>query len=672
MFKNLKKRGNPITTPVSQADKRKTYLYKKRQLLLAQQRRMLIQRENIRRQQINIQYQKKKMQENQRLKNILNKNQLILDKFKKYIFEINENSNNYKYIHNDSDLKSIHRFNCYKYTETIRNIIIKNFGDNDNIKETILIEFRPLPNLEFLIRNTIIKLPNWNHTVICGNNNYKFIKKLCDFICKDSESKINIIKLEIDNLTPSQYSQLLTTKDFWEKIKGTKILLYQEDTMLFKNNIDTFLEYDYIGAPWPLNQDDNSHGVGNGGFSLRTKEKMIECIEKINPEDLKLGNSTKMYMESTKSTFVPEDVYFSKALIDFNLGNVATRDIAVNFSQESVFSKSPLGGHNFWVAEGKITKKYITTLNLSTNYYNISNHRYGWKGVIENLITNNIILGDSDIDLIDCMESYFIWDKKVNPKREWYGILHFADNLPNLFERICTLDGIFDNLGDSLKNCKGIITLSGESKKNVIKKLKKINYNIPVYSLKHPIQIINRKFNLDSFISKNSYNIIQLGKQYRRVSDIYMINSHYKKIWLSGTKNKNRCYTQLKNECNYLNIQPKNNVNCYYTKTLDEYDELLLNNIIIIPLWNATANNSLLECMEANIPAFISKLPSTLEYLGDKYPMFYENIKDIEPIINNIDLLYQKYKETYNYLINLDKTTIHYEYFNSELLKIIN
>ena len=45
-------------------------------------------------------------------------------------------------------------------------------------KETVLIEFRPLPNLEFLIRNTIIKLKDWNHTVVCGNINYNFIKNI--------------------------------------------------------------------------------------------------------------------------------------------------------------------------------------------------------------------------------------------------------------------------------------------------------------------------------------------------------------------------------------------------------------------------------------------------------------------------------------------------------------
>ena len=168
--------------------------------------------------------------------------------------------------------------------------IINNFGSLDKENETILIEFRPFPHLEFLIRNTIIKLPKWNHTVVCGNKNYNLIVKICNSICRYIDSKITIIKLNIDNLTPSEYSKLLLTKEFWEKFSGEKLLVYQEDSMLFHNKIEPFLKFDYVGAPWPVNQDDNSYGVGNGGFSLRSKSKMLKCIEKIKPEDLKLGS----------------------------------------------------------------------------------------------------------------------------------------------------------------------------------------------------------------------------------------------------------------------------------------------------------------------------------------------------------------------------------------------
>jgi len=244
--------------------------------------------------------------------------------------------------------KVMHRHNCYGNLQLIKNVIIPDIAVGCK-NETVLIEFRPMPHLEFLLRNTVIKFPHWSHTVVCGNANYSFIKSMCDTISQ----YITIIHLDIDNLFPSDYSKLLMTAAFWLNFKGEKILLYQEDTALFHNRIDEFMNYDYIGASWPKEQNDNSQGVGNGGFSLRTKAKMIECIEKVNPyTDLELGKSTVNYMKDTNSYHLPEDVYFSKTLIDYKLGVVARRDVANKFSQETQLCSNPLGGHNFWLAKG--------------------------------------------------------------------------------------------------------------------------------------------------------------------------------------------------------------------------------------------------------------------------------------------------------------------------------
>lgn len=40
---------------------------------------------------------------------------------------------------------------------------------------------------------------------------------------------------------------------------------------------DSFLDYDYIGAPWPHFSD--GHTVGNGGFSLRSRRLMAICAD---------------------------------------------------------------------------------------------------------------------------------------------------------------------------------------------------------------------------------------------------------------------------------------------------------------------------------------------------------------------------------------------------------
>ena len=100
----------------------------------------------------------------------------LLDEYIGHIDKIN-NSVGFKYEHL-KDKKSQHRFNCYKALRVLKNIKIKEFGDITNQKETFLIEFRPLPHLEFLVRNTILKLPDWNHSIVCGNLNYEFIKNM--------------------------------------------------------------------------------------------------------------------------------------------------------------------------------------------------------------------------------------------------------------------------------------------------------------------------------------------------------------------------------------------------------------------------------------------------------------------------------------------------------------
>jgi hypothetical protein len=246
-----------------------------------------------------------------------------------------------------NEQKNTYRYFCYKYLPEIEKIklpIIK----QHNKKESVLIEFRILPHLEFLIRNTIIKLgEEWSHTVICGNMNYDYIKTTCKKITEN----IKIIKLEYDNIEQSEYSLLLSEKSFWELLEGEKILIYQEDSCIFKYNIEEFIEWDYIGAPWKKINNDNEYCVGNGGFSLRSKQTMIEIIEKISIKETKFNSSTLSYMKNTGQTIGPEDVYFTKNMIEYKIGKLAPWKIAKNFSTEWIYNSDSLGGHCFWYCD---------------------------------------------------------------------------------------------------------------------------------------------------------------------------------------------------------------------------------------------------------------------------------------------------------------------------------
>ena len=573
--------------------------------------------------------------------------------------------------------KEFHRIKCIHGIPTIRNIDVEVVEQRLEL-ETFLIEFRILPHLEFIIKNTIIKLPNWKHSIVCGNNNYEFIKKISTSICEfaGTSNIINIIKLDIDNLTTSQYSRMLLTKDFWNNFKGEKLLLYQEDTYLFhSNNIEQFLEYDYVGASWPVNQDDNINGVGNGGFSLRSKSKMIECINKVDPiKDLKLGSSTIKYMRSSNNDFIPEDVFFSKSMLDFNIGKVATRDIANQFSQETQVCFNPIGGHNFWLANNN--KTFYTNLILENEYYKVVKHRGGWKSVIQNLINNKLVITNATmntIKFVDCIESRFSsWSGNNTLLSEnWIGMFHYSPDLPVFIKDDLNYIASNNNVVRSLSYCKGIIVLSNNS----LNKLRQnpTYKNINIIALTHPIESIIIKFTIDKFMSNTNKCLIQLGLQDRITTTIYMINSKYKKVWLPG---RDTALHYLKNEAYALNIVPQisasinsNKVDIKYIENHKEFDTMLQTNIVIIPLFGASANNSILEIIEMNIPAFVTRLPATEEYLGKEYPLFYNNISEVETIINDDIKLLSKITEGYTYLSKMDKTQFRYDYFNRELYK---
>lgn len=252
------------------------------------------------------------------------------------------------------------RFECFKYNNMIKHIDIPEINTGSEW-EAVLIEYRSFPHVEFLIRNAIIKLGSkWSFTIVCGNQNYNFMKNMCIQI----STNIKVIKTNYNNLIPDEYSVLLASIDFWNLFTGSKILVYQEDSFIFKNNIEEFIEYDFIGAPWPKNTNDTPNCVGNGGISLRTRQIMIDVINKISIKNTTIHDSTKIYMKDHKLKNCPEDVYFSLNMQKFNIGKVADFDTAFKFSTESLNNPNSFAGHNFWLSDPSWLKRIQKNLNL--------------------------------------------------------------------------------------------------------------------------------------------------------------------------------------------------------------------------------------------------------------------------------------------------------------------
>lgn len=145
------------------------------------------------------------------------------------------------------------------------------------------------------------------------------------------------------------YNNALQNSSLWQTLRDEgveKVLVVQDDGMLLRPGIDSFLPFDYVGAPWsdtPGNAYIKNHIqpdlVGNGGFSLRSVDHMLRiCIENRN-------DASELFFHNINR--IPEDVFFVKYLVK-NKANVAPKDIAIRFSAEQMIGIPCLGFHKVW------------------------------------------------------------------------------------------------------------------------------------------------------------------------------------------------------------------------------------------------------------------------------------------------------------------------------------
>jgi len=318
---------------------------------------------------------------------------LSIDDFSKIYYPGNTVKSTYDIIKKDPKIEF--RYFCYRYLDYIRQYSIPDIKLN-NYKEAVLIEFRDFPHIEFTIRNCIHKLGNsWSFTVVCGLGNQMLVKDICNNI----SDNIKIVVIDYYNIDVRIYNELLTSKTFWNKMCGEKILIYQEDSCIFRKGIDEFLQYDYIGAPWPHEYNLNKLSVGNGGFSLRSKKVMLQVINTINVKD---------------TTCNIEDIYFTRVMVEHNIGSLANWTEASRFSIENIYNSKAISGHNFWLCDPNWKKHLYETVVIQMNPdhdslkgINYSYHHGGWKTVLNTLIKTdfynlNDIASHNFLDMLEC------------------------------------------------------------------------------------------------------------------------------------------------------------------------------------------------------------------------------------------------------------------------------
>lgn len=162
---------------------------------------------------------------------------------------------------------------------------IKYYPDSDKI--AVIIDPRYDSLMEAVIINFMYFMnpKGWN-LLIVSHGQYKdeIMQKIPNsMFWAIDESLITYDSNNIPNISLTTYNKILLDREFWNKIPASTIAIFQKDCIMYKMFDDIYNDYDYSGANYYGHSSYHYGGI-NGGFCIRKKSAMIECIDKVTWE----------------------------------------------------------------------------------------------------------------------------------------------------------------------------------------------------------------------------------------------------------------------------------------------------------------------------------------------------------------------------------------------------
>jgi len=344
-------------------------------------------------------------------------------------------------------------------------------------------------------------------------------------------------------------------------------------------------------------------------------------------------------------------------------------------------------------------------------------HRSGWEFVVNHLErfqNSNGPIFDSFLDKTFCWNYDFYQKINILPfKRSWTGIFHHThnqdfsiNNLVDVFNKPLFIQ--------SLPHCLGIYVLSQYLATWISAALINLNFpNIPINVLTHPTEFVSNTFTFTKFLNNPNKRVIQIGAWLRNTYAIFQLPTPRPqygglpqiliKTALKGKNMDNYYITPMNlnnitdslydigchindnnrhhgdmcrphhsnSNCNKYIVglidmieENDNSVEILPNVNNDDYDQLLAENIVFINLVDASAVNTVIECIVRNTPILVNRLPAVVECLGPDYPLYYDSLVHAYEILNNFNLL----KSGYDYLTKLNKDKFNIDYFLESLI----
>ena len=247
-------------------------------------------------------------------------------------------------------------------------------------------------------------------------------------------------------------------------------------------------------------------------------------------------------------------------------------------------------------------------------------------------------------------------------KEPWVGIFHHPPNIPEWLAPAAHPREILAGwrFRMSCPHLRGAISLSEYLAEWLRKEL-----TVPVMAIKHPTEFPASKFTWKAFEENREKKLVQVGWYLRNYRAIYQVQvpEEFQKVHLSQkgsaiaeAKQRTDRYSPYRSRLEVGHVQ----VASWLADA--DYDRLLTENVVFMELLDASANNAVIEAIVRETPLIVNRHPAIVEYLGERYPLLYDDLSEI-PILLNMSRI----KEAHEYLRAMDKSELRIEHFIREV-----
>jgi hypothetical protein len=239
-------------------------------------------------------------------------------------------------------------------------------------------------------------------------------------------------------------------------------------------------------------------------------------------------------------------------------------------------------------------------------------HYNGWQFIMDSVKEDIVDIG-SNIILDSFVDSCF-WRTKDNIYSNWVGIVHSVGSDPSGLhhQTLCNLVQHHWFLKNK-HTCIMLITLTKHTA-DILRNL----IDIPVVNAYHP-KTCEKIFDIQKYLKNPVLN--QSGFHARDIEKFVNFNSRIKKQLYVSEGYPKFCVARFLSNTSH-NIEIKN---CFLNNY--EYISNLTCGIGFGYYTDMAASNSLLEHIVSHTPIVVNKLPAIIEYIGEDYPLFYEDIQ---------------------------------------------